>query len=113
MPRIADDSNATNMVGNTNPAIMSTVEPQTQDIAEKGPRLKELLAVLNREKDSDAIVIRSTPKVNWQGNERFPRSSQYRGVSKNGNFWQVSNLSNTGTRLIPATFCLTSRFKAL
>ena len=97
MTRIADDANATNMVGNTNPAIMSTGEPETPDCTEKGTRLKELLAVLNREKDSDAIVIRNTPKVNWQGNERFPRSSKYRGVSKNGNFWQVSTLSNTRT----------------
>ena len=55
-------------------------------------KLQELFNVLRREKDSRAVVIRVTPKRHWAGTNLHPRSSQYRGVSKNGRFWQVSDL---------------------
>ena len=55
-------------------------------------KLRELLNVLKREKDSKATVIRVTPKRHWLGDNSHPRSSPYRGVSKNGRYWQVSNI---------------------
>ena len=52
-------------------------------------KLAYLLYAVGEEKDDAKVLIRSTPKMRWKGSENFPRSSQYRGVSKNGSKWQV------------------------
>ena len=53
-------------------------------------KLNELYNVLAKEKSANKIIIRRTPKKCFQGIEKCPRSSKYRGVSKNGTKWQVS-----------------------
>ena len=58
-------------------------------------KLKELFKVLSREKDSDRVVIRKQIKTIYQGIDKCPRSSRFRGVSKNGAKWQVSRDSNS------------------
>ena len=75
--------------------VVVTRQEQHQEVAAAPtctPLLRELLTVLKRETDAKAVMVRATPKRNWQGSDRFPRSSQYRGVSRNGRYWQVSAL---------------------
>ena len=64
-------------------------EPQSQ-------KLLDLTEALRKESDPAKVLIRSTPKPKWKGTEKFPRSSKFRGVSKNGAKWQVmQSLLNT------------------
>ena len=52
-------------------------------------RFKDMLKAIDRCQSESKILIHKTPKNRWQGNEKFPRSSRFRGVSKNGLKWQV------------------------
>ena len=49
-----------------------------------------MLKAMDRCESQNRVLIHKTPKHRWQGNEKYPRSSRYRGVSKNGLKWQVS-----------------------
>ena len=51
--------------------------------------LAQLLQTLHEEPNSAKVMIKAFLKKKWKGNEKFPRSSKYRGVSKNGTKWQV------------------------
>lgn len=53
-------------------------------------KLSKLVEALSSEKDVNKVLIHKTPKRCFQGTDKFPRSSKYRGVSKNGQKWQVS-----------------------
>ena len=56
---------------------------------------KELFNILSFF-DTDEIVLKRKAKKNYEvikyGTDEF-RGSKYRGVSKNRNFWQVTNLA--------------------
>ena len=52
-----------------------------------------MLKAIDRCENENRILIHKTPKNRWQGNEKFPRSSRFRGVSKNGLKWQVRNMA--------------------
>ena len=56
---------------------------------ELSQKLVELFQALHKEPDPSKVLIEATQKKKWRGNEKFPRSSRYRGVSKNGTKWQV------------------------
>ena len=43
-----------------------------------------------KEPDPDKIIIYKKDKTKRQSIKAFPRGSKYRGVSKNGSKWQVS-----------------------
>ena len=58
------------------------------------PKRKELTKVLHEELDHTVVLIHSTPKKRWGNMSKYPRSSKYRGVSKNGRKWQVSYIIN-------------------
>ena len=51
-----------------------------------------MLKAIDRCENESKILIHKTPKNRWQGNEKFPRSSRFRGVSKNGLKWQVRKM---------------------
>ena len=72
-------------------------EENKQEAKRPGPqndRVKEMIKVLNDEPRVSKTLIWKTVKKNWQGSVRFPRSSMFRGVSKNGSKWQVSLLES-------------------
>ena len=48
-----------------------------------------MFKVIHEEQDANKVIIQSIPKKKGQVIEKFPRSSKYRGVSKNGTKWQV------------------------
>ena len=60
------------------------VDNPIPDMPEDNPKLAELINALEQEKDSDMVMITKTKKKGFQGHVKFPRSSRYRGVSKNG-----------------------------
>ena len=47
---------------------------------------------MREERDPAKVLIKSNPKTSYKGVEKCPRSSKYRGVSKNGTKWQVKSL---------------------
>lgn len=57
-------------------------------------KLEKLFNTLATEADSNKVLIRKTTKKCFKGKQICPRSSKYRGVSKNGSLWQVSNLNS-------------------
>ena len=53
-------------------------------------KLEKLLNTLRATTDENKVLIRKTMKKCFKGKQICPRSSRYRGVSKNGALWQVS-----------------------
>ena len=62
----------------------------TVDINQANQKLTELLQALNKETNASKVIIWRTTKKQYRGKDLFPRSSMYRGVSKNGSKWQGS-----------------------
>jgi len=57
-------------------------------------KLEKLLNTLRTTADKNKVLIRKTMKKCFKGKQICPRSSKYRGVSKNGSLWQVRDFSN-------------------
>ena len=49
----------------------------------------DMVAVINKQKDPNKVLIRAIPKKELAQIAGNPRASMYRGVSKNGPSWQV------------------------
>jgi hypothetical protein len=57
-------------------------------------KYEKLLNTLRTTTDKNKVLIRKTMKKCFKGKQICPRSSKYRGVSKNGTLWQVRDFSN-------------------
>ena len=64
---------------------------------ENKTKLAELIIALKQEKDSEMVMINKIKKHSNYGVAKTSRASRYRGVSKNGHKWQVSDKFNTST----------------
>ena len=60
------------------------------DPSTMNPKLVKLFDTLKTTTDNSKVLIRKTTKKCFKGKHVCPRSSKYRGVSKNGTLWQVS-----------------------
>ena len=59
-----------------------------------------MFRIIHNEPNLAMVMIKATLKKKWQGLEKFPRSSKYRGVSKNGTKWQVTKFYSIDLCLI-------------